>query len=170
MRILIVHNEYGAFSGEEALGTWTFRIEDLGSGDRGQLIAWALDLLYDDGNPAITVTGGGIGTDIPAFGRSNFTATIADTGPITSVRLRTSIIRTIVSDMSLYLTSPAGTRIVLSSGNGGSGSNMVDTVFDDSAGDRALQRDPQVSGPLAPERPHAEVRQRLSQDARRQVR
>lgn len=63
-----------------------------------------------------------------------------------------SLPHTWLSDMSLYLISPAGDTMLLSSGNGGSGLNMVGVVFDsESDNDITLQTAGIAPGVYAPE-------------------
>jgi len=52
---------------------------------------------------------------------------------ITDVNVTVNISHTYVQDLSLALISPGGITILLSVGNGGSGNNYSNTIFDDSA-------------------------------------
>jgi len=52
---------------------------------------------------------------------------------IEDVNVTLNISHTWDADLTAVLTSPAGTSVELTSGNGGSGDNYVDTVFDDDA-------------------------------------
>ncbi len=54
---------------------------------------------------------------------------------ITDINVTVNITHTWVSDLTLTLTSPVGTSVVLSAKNGGSSDNYVDTVFDQEAAD-----------------------------------
>jgi len=52
---------------------------------------------------------------------------------ITDVNVTVNITHTYDADLALTLTSPQGTVIILSSGNGGDGNNYSNTLFDDAA-------------------------------------
>ena len=72
---------------------------------------------------------------------------------ITSVIVNVDITHTWVSDLTLTLTSPAGTSIVLSTGNGGGGDNYSGTIFDDDADDPIFDGVPPFTGVFTPEEP-----------------
>lgn len=57
-------------------------------------------------------------------------AVCTDVGGATTV----GIDHTFVADLDIYLESPLGTRVELSTDNGSSGNNFCQTVFDDAAG------------------------------------
>lgn len=48
---------------------------------------------------------------------------------VSSVSVQLSIMHTYVSDLNIYLTSPTGTQIILSEGQGADGENYINTVF-----------------------------------------
>lgn len=54
-------------------------------------------------------------------------------GTVYSLKVQLSLTHTYDSDLTISLVSPSGQRIVLASGNGGSGQNYTNTVFDDTA-------------------------------------
>ena len=59
--------------------------------------------------------------------------TVTDVSSITDVNVTVDITHTYDGDLTLSLISPAGTVVVLSLENGGSGDNYTSTVFDDDA-------------------------------------
>ncbi|MDH5751882.1 MAG: PKD domain-containing protein, partial [Deltaproteobacteria bacterium] len=74
--------------------------------------------------------------DIPAGDSGGINSYIEVTGAptsITNVVARVDITHTWDSDLSIYLISPQGTQVLLSSGNGGSANNYTDTIFSDAA-------------------------------------
>ena len=55
--------------------------------------------------------------------------------------------------IDLYLIGPDGTSVELSTDNGGSGDNFVDTVFDDDASQSITAASPPFTGSFRPEQP-----------------
>ncbi|MCO4773092.1 MAG: proprotein convertase P-domain-containing protein, partial [Deltaproteobacteria bacterium] len=83
------------------------------------------------------VIGGGAGTAIPdgPNGQVTVTATVLATDPIVDIDVRLDIDHTFVADLEIFLTSPGGTVVELTTDNGGSGNDFIGTVFDDEAVD-----------------------------------
>jgi subtilisin-like proprotein convertase family protein len=66
-----------------------------------------------------------------------------------------SLTHTFLSDLDIFLISPAGDTVLLSSGNGGSGDDMVNVAFDaNSTNDITLQALGIASGTYAPQDPN----------------
>lgn len=80
---------------------------------------------------------------------------ISGVGTITNVRVQLNITHTWNSDLDLFLISPAGTRIELSTDNGGSGDNYTNTIFDDAAATSITTGTAPFSGSFRPEQPLA---------------
>ena len=59
--------------------------------------------------------------------------TSSGVGNVSNLTVKINVSTTWASDLDIYLVSPAGTVIELSTDNGGSGDNYTDTVFDDNA-------------------------------------
>lgn len=74
---------------------------------------------------------------------------------ITRVIVNVDITHTFTADLTLSLTSPAGTSIILSAQNGGGGDNYTNTVFDDEAEDGIFEGAAPFTGSFAPEEPLA---------------
>ena len=62
---------------------------------------------------------------------ANSSITVTDAFTITDVNVTVNITHTYDADLTISLTSPNGSEIILSDGNGGSGDNYTNTVFDD---------------------------------------
>ncbi len=80
--------------------------------------------------------GGGSGTLIPPSGTSGtteVTVEIFDTGTVNDLDVRIFLFHTWDADLDIYLISPSGTTVELSTDNGGSGDDYIDTYFDDEA-------------------------------------
>ncbi len=59
--------------------------------------------------------------------------TVADTDTVLDVDVRLNVTHTYDGDLDIFLIGPDSTRVELTSDNGGTGENFVDTVFDDEA-------------------------------------
>ncbi|MFS4469422.1 beta strand repeat-containing protein [Maribacter sp. 2210JD10-5] len=73
------------------------------------------------------------------------------TGTITDVNVTLNIAHTYDEDLNISLTSPDGTTIDLSSGNGGQFNNYTNTVFDDDAGTAITAGSAPFTGSFRPE-------------------
>ena len=76
-------------------------------------------------------------TDIPKSITDHTTLTsiltVAETELISDVDVGITLTHSYDSDLDIFLISPSGARVELSTDNGGSGNNYTDTVFDDGA-------------------------------------
>ncbi|MFN7833334.1 MAG: proprotein convertase P-domain-containing protein, partial [Bacteroidota bacterium] len=100
--------------------------------------------LNQNGNSAIPLTGTGGCT-----GAANFNCNV--TGTVTTLQKVTiNLTHTWAGDLEIYLQSPNGQRIALSTGNGGSGDNYTNTVFQDGAASITTGTAP-FTGTFAPE-------------------
>ena len=90
---------------------------------------------------------------ISPSGANTYTSVIniAPNFPVTDVNVRINIPHTYVSDLDISLTSPNGTVVDLSSGNGGSGDNFTNTLFDQSAATLITAGSPPYTGTFRPE-------------------
>jgi len=70
---------------------------------------------------------------------------------VTDVNVTINITHTWLSDLTLILTSPDGTSVVLSAKNGGSSDNYTNTVFDDDAEDPISSGAAPFTGSFSPE-------------------
>lgn len=88
------------------------------------------------GCPAGTVGVAYSSTDVPImWGTTNATSTlsVAEIGLVVKAGVRFDAVHTWDADVDLFLVSPAGTSIDLTTGNGGSNDNFSGTLFLDSA-------------------------------------
>jgi subtilisin-like proprotein convertase family protein len=58
---------------------------------------------------------------------------VSDTGAVSDVNVTLNISHTFDGDLDIFLIGPNGTRVELTTDNGGTGENFVNTVFDDQA-------------------------------------
>ncbi|UCH63623.1 MAG: proprotein convertase P-domain-containing protein, partial [Fidelibacterota bacterium] len=95
-------------------------------------------------------------TDVPkdvTYANPTTTSTIyiSASGTITDVNVSVSITHTYDEDVDIYLISPLGTRIELSTDNGSSLDNYSSTVFDDEASISITSGTPPFTGSYQPE-------------------
>lgn len=94
-----------------------------------------------------------VSLDVPVAITDSSTVTstidIADTGTIYDVNVGLDITHTWNSDLDIFLISPAGTRIELSTDN--SGANYTSTIFDDEAGTLITAGSAPFTGSFVPE-------------------
>ncbi len=76
---------------------------------------------------------------------------IADDLPVDDVNVTIDIEHTWISDLFITLQSPSGTIVDLTLGNGGSGDNYTNTVFDDDGGSSITGGSPPFTGTFQPE-------------------
>lgn len=91
---------------------------------------------------------------ISASGRSTINSYItvpATSGTISDVNVRLNILHTYDQDLTITLIHPDGTRIELSSRNGGSNDNYTNTVFDQQAGTSIISGSAPFTGTYRPE-------------------
>jgi subtilisin-like proprotein convertase family protein len=74
-------------------------------------------------------------TPLPIVDNTTFTSelTVSDDDTVLDVDVRLNITHTYTGDLDIFLIGPDGTRVELTSDNGGSGNDFVDTIFDDEA-------------------------------------
>jgi len=93
--------------------------------------------IVDDGLHPLVV-GDGAGVAIPedtsaSSGPTTVTAAVDTSLPVVDLDVRIELEHTWVSDLTLTLTSPAGTAITLSAAAGGAGEDLLGVLFDDEA-------------------------------------
>jgi subtilisin-like proprotein convertase family protein len=137
---LVPEEALGAFIGENPNGTWSLFVVDQANGDTGTINSWSLDITSFATPPMNTTTSASNMTPapIPDNNPAGVTSTITVAGAGTSlcdVNVITNITHTWNSDLQVTLTSPAGTVVTLTTGNGGSNDNVFNgTTWDDDAG------------------------------------
>ncbi len=102
-----------------------------------------------------TATGNSADTPIPIpdspGGPITSTIAIAGAGTVTDVNVTINITHTYNGDLQIFLISPIGTRVELSTSNGGSGENYINTVFDDEAATNITAGGAPFTGSFIPE-------------------
>jgi subtilisin-like proprotein convertase family protein len=93
--------------------------------------------------------------DVPQPITDNTTITsnidVTDTATVTDVDVGLTLTHTYDGDLDIFLIGPDGTRVELSTDNGGSGENFTDTVFDDEAATPITGGSPPYTGAFRPE-------------------
>jgi subtilisin-like proprotein convertase family protein len=114
----------GAFIGENPNGTWTLTISDDSNLDGGALASWGLDIKTITAAPTVTnqvVTQSAALAIADVTNQSSNVNVPAATGTsICSITVDTNITHTSPVDLVIMLSSPSGTTVTLTSGNGGS--------------------------------------------------
>ncbi|MCX7830462.1 MAG: proprotein convertase P-domain-containing protein, partial [Acidobacteria bacterium] len=95
------------------------------------------------GSPVSIPDNNTTGVDVPI--------TVLDSGTITDVNVTINITHTWDADLDIYLVHPDGTVVELSTDNGGSGDNYVNTKFDDSASTSITSGTAPFTGTFRPE-------------------
>ncbi len=85
----------------------------------------------------------------------NSVIAVADAKTVVDVNVLVNITHTYDGDLDLSLVGPNGTVVDLSSDNGGSGENFVNTLFDDEAATSITAGSPPFTGSFRPEQPLA---------------
>lgn len=98
-----------------------------------------------DALPADIPDNSPVGVDVPVL--------VNQAAIVNSIVVSVNITHTFVGDLTLTLTSPAGTSVVLADGLGGGGDNYTNTVFDDSAGTPIDAGAAPFTGTFQPENP-----------------
>ena len=135
--LLAPESALNVFFGEDPNGTWTLEVTDSSIEDEGTLNGWSLDLKAASQVPevvrapatsanAVAVTNGTPATD------SIEVSGIA--GVACDVDITTSITHTRAQELTVAVIAPSGTRVVLTSNNGGTTINAFDgMLWDDEA-------------------------------------
>ncbi len=136
---LVVEEAFGAFIGQDPNGTWTLKIIDDNASNTGTLNSWSLQVSALTAAPPTSAKinyGNNANLPIPDLGTITSTITVSGEAPyIAEVDMGTFITHTRNSDLSITVTSPAGTTVTLTSGNGNGFTNVFNgTGWEDSAG------------------------------------
>ena len=126
------------FNGATVNGVWILNIEDNFGGDSGFMNAW--ELTFNSLGPAPITECGNAPLPIPASGTvgdmdpsiatvTTGAGTIGTNYTIASVEI--NLTHTFDADLDIYLVSPNGLTLELSTDNGGAGDNYTNTVFAD---------------------------------------
>ena len=88
---------------------------------------------------------------------------ISENKPIVDVNVKINITHAWDADLDIYLVHPDGTQVELSTDNGSSGDNYIDTVFDDQATTPITSGTPPFTGSFIPETPLSVLNGKSSQ-------
>ncbi|MBN1868237.1 proprotein convertase P-domain-containing protein [Candidatus Sumerlaeota bacterium] len=164
--VVVPEEALAAFIGENPNGTWRARVSDTAAGEQGRFRASSLRLTTLPSAPQNTTTSvvSLTGLGLPIL---DHTTTLQDITVgaldefICDVDLATSITHTFNWDLDIWLKSPAGTTVTISSRNGSGFDDVFNgTLWDDSAGatnypgavtDYTGWIDGVVASPLCPE-------------------
>ncbi|MDB5338597.1 MAG: hypothetical protein JWN70_4216 [Planctomycetaceae bacterium] len=137
---LVPEGALGQLIGEDPNGTWTLEVTDTLTGQTGTLNDWGLSLTTVSVVPRIVTFPTGTNSDLtpipdtgtPLYSTINFNGLDSYTF---DVKLHVNITHPSSGDLDMYLVSPNGTEIAMSTGNGGALSNVFQnpTTFSDSA-------------------------------------
>ncbi|GEM_PF-844581 len=118
------------FNDQDPNGTWTLRMEDMASGDGGQLNRWEISLetgvaVFRNKTPVPISTGGPntISSDIHVLGLDGLR--------VEKISVTVNIDHTWDSDLKVSLKSPEGTSVVLANKRGNDGDGFRTTFTDD---------------------------------------
>jgi subtilisin-like proprotein convertase family protein len=111
------------------------------------------------GSDVAVIFGTALPTPIPAgaptssSGSTVSTSNTAPSGTIVDVEVAIDLTHTFMGDLTIELTSPQGTTVVLSQNRGSSGANMQGTTFSDSASTPIASGAAPFAGSFQPESP-----------------
>ncbi|GAA0398761.1 hypothetical protein GCM10009133_04500 [Cocleimonas flava] len=134
---LVPEGALAAFIGENPNGTWTLDVFDDAGGDTGTINSWDLTITTLPVAPIVTVIP--TVTSSPALAITDNatvmdTLTIASDGYVCKVNLDVNITHTFNADLDIFLTSPTGSRVTVSTDNGSIFSDVfAGTTFSDDA-------------------------------------
>lgn len=113
-------------SGEAARGDWTLHVKDLARADRGRLRSWAIELSgrADGEITGSDEAGASIPDNAPGIAR---TIALAGAGTAKSIEVEIDLTHTFIGDLSLELSAPDGTDVVLHNRTGGGSDNIIRT-------------------------------------------
>ena len=134
---LVPEEALSAFNREDPNGTWILTINDDAAADTGMLNSWSLRLItrmadetHRSEPRASDTTSRGISDAAPTTSTIN----VQNAGSkISDVDVGLLIDHTLSEDLLMSLTSPEGTVVTLSTGNGNGANNFAGTFFDDNA-------------------------------------
>jgi subtilisin-like proprotein convertase family protein len=130
-----------AFFGENPNGVWTIRVDDDAALDVGNLASWNLNFITALALPVQAMAMTTVTPNLPVIDVGTVNVPIVISGAnnfITDVNITINIPHTAGVDLDLFLISPSGTIIQLSTDNGGESDNVFGngtlvTLFDDDA-------------------------------------
>ena len=128
-----------SFAGEPTKGEWTLHVSDLANLDRGRLKSWSIEIFGRAGAEVAgeDLAGKTIPDNAPGIER---TIQLTGAGTVSAIEVEIDITHTFISDLSLVLSAPDGTDVVLHNRTGGSSDNIIRTYsLDNTAALAAFQ-------------------------------
>ena len=160
MRFSIPGFEYGStvtyyFAAQDESGSFVTTLPEGGRGiDPPGIIApqrlFSYHILKD---ATATFAASGLPVTFPGLDSASVEISVPATGRIMDVDVSVSVQHSRTWDISLYLVSPWGERIELSSNNGYLSDNYTSTVFDDESQAEVREQVPPFTGSFKPEQP-----------------
>jgi subtilisin-like proprotein convertase family protein len=141
-------------NGISPFGDWTLRvIDDAGNAMDGPFLNWTLDIDVPLMVVIDTVAPNTPFLDLQSGPTVNSIQFVNDPtlGTITDVDVTINIAHPHVADLEVYLISPEGTRVLLTSNNGGNGADYTNTEFDDAAAVSIVNGTAPFTGTFRPE-------------------
>ena len=139
----IVYNDTDADgikdAGEALRTSWRVYLDQNGNG------------VFDQTLTTTTVSSANVPVNIDDNATVTSTLTVAGLSAITDINVQLSLNHTFDGDLDIFLVSPAGTRIELTTDNGSSGDNFQTTVFDDEAAGSITSGAAPFTGSFRPE-------------------
>ncbi|NTV83279.1 MAG: M28 family peptidase, partial [Bacteroidales bacterium] len=143
------------FAAQDADGEFSVTLPESGKGINppGLVPPPVFYSYYILSSTAVNVCASGLPMSIPANQIVNKVLNITNTGRLLDVNVNLSISHTNIKDINLYLVSPSGREVMLSTKNGISLDHYTNTFFDDETVTFINQGRPPYTGTYRPEQP-----------------
>ncbi len=114
-------------AGESIQGDWILHVQDLAAADTGLLSRWELEITGRQDNAIRLEEMPGVTIPDNSPGGIERVLTAAGDGRIRGITVSVDITHTFIGDLSITLTSPGGTGVVLHDRSGGNADNIIKT-------------------------------------------
>lgn len=135
---LVPEEAMGAFIGQNPNGAWQLSINDVSAGASGVLNAASMTITTCDAAPTVTTATASVTQPVGILDQATAQSVVVlgvAGSTLTRITCTTSIRHTACGQLIVTLTSPQGTVVTLTSGNGGANANVFNgTVWRDDAG------------------------------------
>ena len=143
---LVPEGALGAFVGDDPNGVWTLTVTDTDPTIAGSLNGWSLNLATSATPGGVSQAFNGPSLNVPdhtTTGPLTYTRQLTVSGAqpyLTDINLKTEIEHHLFpGELKIWLTSPKGTKVMISNGRGGGSLVSLSTTWDDSATDLITQ-------------------------------
>ena len=144
IRALVPEGVLGTLRGQNPNGTWTLSVTDDTAGETGRLEGWELTVTsipvpFSTKPASVVRPGAAIPTGLGLVSEGTFSGL---TPYLSSLIVTTKITHPVPGQLELFLTSPAGTTVTLSTRNGGNNDGAFSNIvwFDSNPGSVAGDR------------------------------